>query len=36
MKLYYSGGACSLATRIVLDEAGIAAECHPIDNRAVE
>jgi glutathione S-transferase len=31
MKLYYSPGACSLATRISLHEAGIAAEFERVD-----
>jgi glutathione S-transferase len=34
MKLYYSPGACSLATRISLHEAGIAAEFEKVDLRA--
>ena len=34
MKLYYSPGACSLATRIVLHEAGIAAEFERVDLKA--
>ncbi|KRA83255.1 glutathione S-transferase C-terminal domain-containing protein [Altererythrobacter sp. Root672] len=34
MKLYYSPGACSLATRISLHEAGIAAEFERVDLRA--
>ena len=33
MKLYYSPGACSLATRIALHEAGIAAEFERVDLR---
>ena len=34
MKLYYSPGACSLATRIALHEAGIAAGFEKVDLRA--
>lgn len=34
MKLYYSPGACSLATRIVLHEAGIDAEHERVDLKA--
>lgn len=34
MKLYYSPGACSLATRISLHEAGIAAEFERVDVRS--
>lgn len=34
MKLYYSPGACSLATRISLHEAGIAAEFERVDLKA--
>ena len=34
MKLYYSPGACSLATRISLHEAGIAATFERVDLRA--
>jgi len=34
MKLYYSPGACSLSTRIVLHEAGIAAEFERVDVRS--
>jgi glutathione S-transferase len=34
MKLYYTPGACSLATRISLHEAGIAAEFDRVDLRA--
>lgn len=34
MKLYYSPGACSLATRIVLHEAAIAAEFERVDLKA--
>lgn len=34
MKLYYSPGACSIATRIVLHEAGIDAEFEKVDLRA--
>jgi glutathione S-transferase len=34
MKLYYSPGACSLATRISLHEAGIEAEYEKVDLRA--
>ena len=31
MKLYYSPGACSLATRISLHEAGLTADCERVD-----
>jgi glutathione S-transferase len=34
MKLYFSPGACSLATRISLHEAGISAEFERVDIRA--
>jgi glutathione S-transferase len=34
MKLYYSPGACSLATRISLHEAGFAAEFERVDLKA--
>lgn len=34
MKLYYSPGACSLASRISLHEAGIAAEFERVDLKA--
>lgn len=34
MKLYYSPGACSLATRIVLHEAGIDADYERVDLKA--
>ena len=34
MKLYYSPGACSLSTRIVLHEAGISAEFERVDVRS--
>lgn len=34
MKLYYAPGACSLATRISLHEAGIAAEFERVDVKA--
>lgn len=34
MKLYYSPGACSLASRIALHEAGIAAEFERVDLKA--
>jgi glutathione S-transferase len=34
MKLYYSPGACSLATRISLHEAGIAAQFEKVDLKA--
>jgi len=34
MKLYYSPAACSLATRIALHEAGIAAEFERVDLKA--
>lgn len=34
MKLYYSPGACSLATRISLHEAGLAAEFERVDLRS--
>ena len=34
MKLYYAPGACSLATRISLHEAGIPAEYEKVDLRA--
>jgi len=34
MKLYYAPGACSLATRISLHEAGIAAEYEQVDVKA--
>lgn len=34
MKLYYSPGACSLATRISLHEAGMAAEFERVDLKA--
>ena len=34
MKLYYSPGACSLATRISLHEAGLAAEFERVDLKA--
>ena len=34
MKLYYSPGACSLASRISLHEAGIAAEFEKVDLKA--
>ena len=34
MKLYYSPGACSLATRISLHEAGIPAEFERFDLKA--
>src|SRR5688572_33287926 len=34
MKLYYSPGACSLATRIALHEAGLEAEFERVDLKA--
>jgi glutathione S-transferase len=34
MKLYYSPGACSLATRISLHEAGLAADFERVDLKA--
>jgi glutathione S-transferase len=34
MKLYYSPGACSLATRIVLHEAGLEAQFERVDLKA--